>query len=200
MSSGYTVFWLWRLSGLSRFFVGFDLFLILLSCWTVSIVLRSLVNVSHLSRSDEWGLVCFDPELLSSFLCGQVADCITVLMLFQMVFVTFHIVFAIVESADVIKDMVCLIFYIIVGIFCFCQKAIKIYSVWPVNRNWWCFVCIWYNLYLLQTTENSRIFMTETVKKRLCLSFGNPILRTAVSKTCCLALLYCYISYDKTVF
>ena len=58
--------------------------------------------------------VCFDPELLSSFLRGQVADCIAVLMLFQMVFVTFHIVFAIVESADVKKHIVCVIFYIIV--------------------------------------------------------------------------------------
>ena len=55
-------------------------------------------------------------------------------------------------------------------------------------------------LYLPQTTENSRILLTETAKKRLCLSFRNPILRTAVRKTCCLALLYCYISYDTIVF
>ena len=122
---------------LSRFFPGSPFSWV---CWTVSelcgLLLRSLWTVSHLSTSDKCPLVCLGSELFSSFFCGQVMDCIAILVLFTMFFVTFHIVFAIVESIDARKHIICQIFYVIVGIFCFCQYSIKIYSAWPVNPKW----------------------------------------------------------------
>ena len=108
--SGHKTFWfeIWCLyMSLSRFLPGspFSWF-----CWAVwdlcDLLLRSLWNVIHLSTSDKFALVCFGSELFSSFFCGQVMDCIASLVLFIMFFVTFHIVFAIVESADTRKHII----------------------------------------------------------------------------------------------
>ena len=207
LESGYTIFWfeIWCLyMSLSRFLPGstFSWF-----CWTVSdvcdLLLRSLWNVSHLSTSDKCPLVCFGSELFSFFFCGQVTDCIAILVLFTMFFATFHIVLAIVESIDARKHIICQIFYGIVGIFFLSVVHQNLLCLTRQHKMVMFSTHLIFIIFIYTCRRQQKIleyFGLNTAKKRLCLSFGNPILRTAVSKTCCLALLYCYISYDKTVF